>query len=370
MAMLESVCFMEKSEKLTSLAPRAAIIKSRKARILALAILGTAVILVFFFSLFVGTSSLSFVDAWNGLFGNGSTIAVSIMRNIRLPRVLAGLIAGAGLGLSGLIMQSTLKNPMASPSTLGVSNAAVLGANIALIILGGGSIAGNGSSSIVGSSSYSVTAFAFLFSLLAIVMVLALSSFRGFSANSVVLAGIALGSMFSATTTLIQYFASDTQLSAAVYWTFGDLGRATFQEDWIMLVVVAASTLAFMFLAPHINAISTGEETAYSLGVNVRFVRFLTLFLASLITACCIAFLGIIGFIGIIAPHTIKRTIGHDHRYSIIGTALSGSLFLLLSDVIARVILQGTSLPVGAITALVGAPFFLYIIFSRKEREC
>lgn len=354
----------------TSLAPEGRISQKNKRNVVALSILAFAVVLIFFISLFVGTSNMSFIDSWNGLFGSGSQIQNSIMQNIRLPRVLAGLIAGAGLGVAGLVMQSTLKNPMASPSTLGVSNAAVLGANVALIVLNGGYISSSSQSASVSSSPYAVTLFAFLFALSSILLILLLSSFRGFSPNTVVLSGIALGSLFSAITTIIQYFATDTELSSAVYWTFGDLSRASFTDDWIMLIVVGISIVVFLFLAPKLNAIMSGDDTAKSLGVHISILRFICLLLASLITAACIAFLGIISFVGIVAPHVIKRTLGYNHRFSIIGSALTGSLFLLISDLVARVILQGTSLPVGAITALIGAPFFLYIVFLKRGQEC
>lgn len=358
---------MESSLGAKSLSSRGEIAKKKKNNILFLSLLAFLVILIFFFSLFVGTSNLSFPDAWLGLFGKGTAIQNSIMQNIRFPRALAGLIAGAGLGVSGLIMQSTLKNPMASPSTLGVSNAAVLGANLALIVFAGGNLS---SSVSVSSSPYSVTSFAFIFAMVSTLLVLFLSSFRGFSSDGVVLSGIALGALFSALTTIIQYFASDTQLSSAVYWTFGDLSRASLNDDYLMLAVVAVSLVVFIFFAPKLNALSTGDLSAKSLGVNTGLTRFILLLLASLLTAVCISFLGIVSFIGIVAPHSVKRLMGNNHHYSIVGTALFGSLFLMLSDLVARVILNGTSLPVGAVTALIGAPFFLYIVFSKRGKEC
>jgi iron complex transport system permease protein len=341
----------------------------KKYRLTVIFVLFLLVILVFFLSLFVGSSNMSFVDGVKALFGEGTKTNILIMQNIRLPRVLAGLIAGFGLAASGHIMQSSLNNPMASPSTLGVSNAAVLGANIAIIVLSGGYFDSANGSNWNSSNPYVTVTFAFLFALGAMATILALSSFRGFQPNTVVLAGIALGSLFSAVTTLIQYFATDTQLASAVYWTFGDLGRATYQTDWIMLAVVSVSTIVFFFLSKSLNVMQSGDESAKSLGINPSLVRFICLFLASLIAATCISFLGIIGFLGIIAPQVMKRIVGEDHRYSLISSCLFGSLLLILSDTLARALLQGTSLPVGAITSILGAPFFLYIIFSKKEKH-
>lgn len=343
---------------------------SRRKNLIVILVLLVLVTIAFFLSLFIGTSGLSFAEAIQALFGVGDKTNILIMQRIRLPRVLAGLIAGFGLAASGLIMQTTLNNPMASPSTLGVSNAAVLGANVAIIVISGGFFNSNNGASWVLSNPYAVASFAFVFALINMAIILGLSSIKGFSPNTVILSGIALGAMFSALTTIIQYFATDTQLASAVYWTFGDLGRATYQTDWIMLGVVLVSVIVFLVLSRSLNAMLSGDEGAKSLGINPSLIRFICLFLASLISATCISFLGIIGFLGIIAPQVMKRIVGSNHKYSIISSCLFGSLLLLVSDMVARVILKGTSLPVGAITSILGAPFFLYIIFSRKERTC
>ena len=346
------------------------LLAGRRKNLIVIAVLSVLVILAFFLSLFIGTSGLSFKEAFWALFGQGDKMNILIMQRIRLPRVLSGLIAGFGLAASGLIMQTSLKNPMASPSTLGVSNAAVLGANVAIIVLSGGFFDSNNGTSWVLSNPYAVASCAFIFALINMAIILGLSSIKSFSPNTVILSGIALGSMFSALTIIIQYFATDTQLASAVYWTFGDLGRATYQTDWIMLGVIVISVIAFMVLSKSLNAMLSGDEGAKSLGINTSLIRFICLFLASLISATCISFLGIIGFLGIIAPQVMKRIVGSNHCYSIISSCLFGSLLLLVSDMVARVILKGTSLPVGAITSILGAPFFLYIIFSRKEKSC
>ena len=186
-------------------------------------------------------------------------------------------------------------------------------------------------------------------------------------ANVVVLAGIAVGAMWTAATTVLQFYATDVGLSAAVIWSFGDLGRATYRTDWIMLAVVAAGTVFFMLLAWRYNALLSGGDTAGTLGVNVALLRFASLLTASVMTAVCVSFLGIIGFVGIICPHTVKRLMGQDHRWTIPASALSGSLLLLLADLLSRSLGSGSALPVGAITSLLGAPFFLTIIFARRE---
>ena len=300
------------------------------------------------------------------LAGKGSPAKVRIIRNIRLPRVLAAVIAGAGLSLSGLVMQTNLNNPMASPSTLGVSNAAVFGANLSIIAYAGGflSTGRNLSGYTVGSNPYAVSFTAFLFSLLSILMILGLCRLRSFRPGAVVLAGIAIGSLWTAATTILQFYATDVGLSAAVIWTFGDLGRATYRTDLIMAVVTAVSILFFVLMSWKYNALLSGDESAAGMGVNVEILRFTSMLFASVITAVCVSFLGIIGFIGIICPHTVKRFLGQDHRVTIPASALSGSTLLLLADTLSRSIGNGSALPVGAITSLLGAPFFLFIIFS------
>ena len=160
-------------------------------------------------------------------------------------------------------------------------------------------------------------------------------------------------------------------LSAAVIWSFGDLGRATYRTDLIMLAVTAAGIVLFSVLAWRYNALLSGGDAAGSMGVNVGLLRWVSLLASSLITAVCVSFLGIIGFVGIICPHAVKRLIGHDHRWVLPASALCGSALLLAADALSRSLGSGSALPVGAITSLLGAPFFLALIFGRKEsRVC
>ena len=331
--------------------------------------LAAAVILMALVCLFIGSSHMSLGDCLRALTKSGDPAAVRIIWNIRIPRVLAAVIAGAGLSVSGLMMQTTLNNSMASPSTLGVSNAAVFGANLSIIAFAGGflSTGNNLQSYAVGANPYATSVMAFLFSTASILLILALCRIRAFSPNVVVLAGIAIGSVWTAATTVLQFYATDVGLSAAVIWSFGDLGRATYRTDAIMFVVVALSTVFFLLLSWHYNALLSGEATAKSMGVRVDGLRFASLLLSSVITAVCVSFLGVIGFVGIICPHVAKKLLGQDHRLSIPASALCGSLLLLAADTLSRSLGNGSALPVGAITSLLGAPFFIAIIFSKKE---
>lgn len=331
-------------------------------------ILVISVITLGFVCLFVGSSHMSIKECFDALFGKGSAAQVRIIQNIRIPRVLAAIIAGAGLSVAGLIMQTNLSNPMASPATLGVSNAAVFGANLSIIAFAGGflSTGNNLNSYTVGANPYSTSLMAFIFSTFSIVLILGLCRLRSFRPGVVVLAGVAIGSVWTAATTILQFYATDVGLSAAVIWTFGDLGRATYKTDIIMAIVVVVGLTVFIITSWRLNALLTGDAAAKSMGVNVNTLRFVSMLMASMITAVCVSFLGMIGFVGIICPHVIKKIIGQDHRVSIPASALAGSILLLLADTLSRSMGNGSALPVGAITSMLGAPFFLAIILFRK----
>ena len=331
-----------------------------------LAVAGLAVV-----CLFIGSSNMTLEQGFKALWMQGSAAHNRIIWNIRIPRVLAAVIAGAGLSVAGLIMQTTLNNAMASPSTLGVSNAAVFGANLSIIAFAGGflSTGGNVNNYDVTANPFATSILAFIFAALSVLLILGLCTVRAFSPNVVVLSGIAIGSVWTAATTVLQFYATDVGLSAAVVWSFGDLGRATYSTDWIMLRVVGAGIFFFMLMSWKYNALLSGEATAKTMGIHVERLRFVSLLFASVITAVCVSFLGVIGFVGIICPHITKKLLGQDHRVTIPVSCLMGSCLLLLSDTLSRWIGSGSALPVGAITSLLGAPFFIAIIFSRKENH-
>ena len=331
-----------------------------------------AVVVVSIACLFVGSSNMSFHDALDALLGGGNDAQSRIIWKIRIPRVLAAIIAGSGLSVAGLVMQTTLNNAMASPSTLGVSNAAVFGANLSIIAFAGGFLStGNNLQNFdVSANPYATSVMAFAFSTVAVLLILGLCTVRAFSPNVVVLSGRAIGSVWTAATTILQFYATDVGLSAAVVWSFGDLGRATYRTDAIMAAVVLAGVMFFAFMSWKYNALLSGEATAKTMGVHVEGLRFVSLLLASMITAVCVSFLGVIGFVGVICPHVTKKLLGQDHRVTIPVSCLMGSLLLGLADTLSRSLGSGSALPVGAITSLLGAPFFLAIIFSRKGNHC
>lgn len=336
-----------------------------------LAVLTAGVIMLFFVSLLCGVSGMTVKESFAALMRRGTAAQQRIIWNIRIPRILAAVIAGAGLSVSGLLMQTNLNNALASPSTLGVSNAAVFGANLSIILGAGGflSTGNNLSGYLAGINPYATSLIAFLFSTASILLILGLCRMKSFAPGVVILAGVAMGSVWTAATTVLQFYATDVGLSAAVIWTFGDLGRATYRTDLIMVITVAIGIAFAVLMRWRLNALLSGDAAAKSMGLNVNALRFASLLLASLMTAVCVSFLGVIGFVGMICPHVVKRVMGQDHRITVPASALSGSILLLLADTLSRTIGKGAALPVGAITSILGAPFFLAIILFRKERS-
>lgn len=356
-----------KNEKTHSVSEQYNVAKAKKIAIIL--ILLALVFLFFVVSVFVGSGTLSFKEVFLAIFNKGSETARLIVRRIRFPRVIAALIAGGGLAVSGLVMQTVLKNPLASPTTLGVSNAAVFGANFAIIVVGAGAFHSTHGSWLSISNPYLVSTFSFLSAIIAAGSILLLARLKNLNASAIVLAGVAVSAIFQAGTTLIQYFASDTQVASAVYWTFGDLGRASYKTDLIMFIVVAVSTLFFFLKRWDFSAMSGGIAYAKTLGVNTRFMTIMSLLLASLITSVTVSFLGIIGFVGLTAPQFMKRIVGDDYRFLLPSSFLAGALLLLISDILGRLPIFGTSVPVGVVTSLIGGPVFLAILLRRKKNE-
>ena len=347
---------------------RIGVMSLARKRTISLLVLTVLLVVLFIASIFIGSSHISFIDGLKGLFGIGDQTNVIIVQNIRLPRIIAAVLVGVALSISGVIMQTMSNNVMASPSTLGVSNAAVLGANVAIIIIGGGVIAFNGGNLVI-TNPYLTSGIAFIFALLGIILVLSLSRINKFNNATTVLLGITFGTFCTGITTILQYFASDTTLATAVYWSFGDLGRANYVDDLIILVVTVVSLVFFLVFAYRYNAMLLGEDTSATLGINLNAFRFISLLLASLLTAVCVSLVGIIGFIGLIIPQVMRKIVGNDHRYLIVGSSLLGAVVLLFSDIISRILLSGFSLPVGAITSILGAPVFIVILLVGRRKH-
>ncbi|AAM04384.1 FecCD family ABC transporter permease [Methanosarcina acetivorans] len=334
-------------------------------------ILGGVILLflMFIYSISVGAVSIPPYEVLKTLMGqNVSTKWDAIIWNIRLPQALAAIVAGIGLSITGVVMQSILRNPLGSPFTLGISNAGAFGAAVSVIILGTGKMQSTVANAVTINNPYLTTMTAFFFCLLATGIILIISRIRGSSPEVMVLAGVALSSLFTAGTMFLQYFADDTQLAAVVFWTFGDVGRANWNELAIMTGIVLLAILFFAINRWNYNAIDAGDETAKGLGVDVEKIRLIGMVVAALVSAVIVAFLGVIGFVGLICPHMVRRLIGDDQRYLIPGSAVMGGLLLLISDTAARLIIAPYVLPVSVLTAFMGAPTFIYLLIRGYQR--
>lgn len=291
------------------------------------------------------------------LFSDGET-SMLIINEIRAPRALVALLAGGALGLSGALMQAVLKNPLASPFTLGISQASAFGATFAIIILQSYSKDG---------SIFLTPLCAFLSALICTFAILFLSRKTILRSESLILSGVAMGALFSAMTMFMQYFASEIDVVASLFWTFGDLSKANLTVSIIIALFLVPTLLYFLFYYWKLDAMMLGSESAKNLGVNVNCVQTMAMVLSSLLSAITVSFLGIIGFIGLIAPHIIRLIIGGGHRYLLVLSTLCGAALLLLADIISRSIMPPIIIPIGILTSFIGAPLFLYLLTKRGK---
>ncbi|CAB49919.1 FecCD family ABC transporter permease [Pyrococcus abyssi] len=336
-----------------------------KKRMTAIFILSLLLIFVALFSLTKGAYPISTKDAILALFNKGNPSARQAVWSIRLPRIVASILVGASLALGGAVLQGILKNPLATPFTMGVSHGAMFGASLA-ILLGAGYAESSGRVSI--DNPYAIVAFAFAGAMTSTVIIVALAKLKGLSPQAMVLAGVAMSSLFVALTTLIQYIANELQLAAMVYWSFGDLGRPYWTENWIMFISLLPILAFFLLKRWDLNASSLGDEVALSVGVEVEKFRLISAILSAYLTAVTVAFVGVIGFVGLIAPHVVRLIFGGDYRFLIPLSALLGSLILLTADTFARLAFSPMILPVGVVTSFLGAPMFLYLLLKMEGR--
>ena len=320
-------------------------------------------------SISVGSSGLTISEIITALIGRGTRQTNAIVWNIRMPRIVTGIMVGSALALAGCIMQNVLRNPLASSSTLGVSQGASFGAAFAIVCLDAGAQV-NASTSAAAAVSitnpYLVTLCAFIGGFLTTVVILGLSRVAKVSPATMVLAGVALSSLFSGGTTIVQYFADDVKVASVVYWTFGDLGRANWREITLIFAITVVSLVYFLGNRWNFNAMESGADTAKSLGVPVDRLILISMTLCSLMAAVSTAFVGCISFIGLISPHMVRKFVGNDYRFLIPASALTGAIVLVLSELTSRVIVAPSILPIGALTSFLGAPMFLWMIFKRN----
>jgi len=332
-------------------------------RVLFIIALVVLISLVAIASVIIGSAGIGTRDVLTAILAGiapgsfpADTIAYTIVWDLRLHRVLFAIVAGFGLAVAGTVMQGVLKNPLASPFTLGIASAASFGAALAIIIL----------PAMVYPDMFMVIS-AFSMSILAAGAIYGLSRYRGISSESMVLAGIILMYLFGAMTSFLQYIGTTEQLQAVVFWMFGSLQRTSWEKLAFVTAVVGIVTPVLVWKSWDLNALSMGDQVAQSLGVRVERSRTLNMVAASLITASVICFTGTIGFIGLVSPHITRLSIGGDHRYLIVASGLIGALILLASDSLGRTILAPQIIPVGIMTSFIGIPFFLYLFLRQKE---
>ena len=318
-------------------------------------------ILLFFSSvvaLRAGYANISLTDVIKILFlGDGNDTERWIVIDYRLPRIVLAAIVGAALALAGAAMQGIFRNSMASPSVLGISNGAAFGASLSMVF----------GISII-SGQFSTSAMAFIFAFISLLLVYSISRTRNgyVPVETLLLAGIAVGALFSALISAMQYFAGD-QLSGIVFWLMGSLNTPSWSKVSIAFLPILIGSVLILGLSRELNAMTVGEEQASNLGINVNRSRLLLLLAASLITAMAVSMTGTIGFVGLIVPHIMRMFVGPDHRILLPASILGGAIFLILADTVARIIISPAEMPVGIITSAIGAPFFIYLLISRKK---
>lgn len=337
----------------------------RKKKAVTIILLTGLILVSFVASISIGAAEISASEVIKILLGqSGLQKWELIVINIRLPQALAAIIAGSGLAIAGVSMQAVLNNPLGSPFTLGISQAAAFGAAFSVVLLETGAIQNSASDTVTITGHYVTSVIAFVFCVAEAVIILFIARIKRTSPEVMVLAGVAMGSLFSAGTMFLQYFADDVQLAAMVFWTFGDLNRADWKELSIMSVATALGYLYFQYNSWNYNVLSTGDETAKSMGIHVDLVRIGGMLVSVALTSVIISFLGIIGFVGLICPHIMRRIVGDDQRFLVPASALTGAVLLLLSDTAARMILLPHVLPVAVITSFLGAPVFIYLLLK------
>ncbi|GAW92204.1 FecCD family ABC transporter permease [Calderihabitans maritimus] len=293
---------------------------------------------------FAGIETTSFADV--------------VVWHLRLPRIVMGIVAGAGLAVSGAAMQGIMRNPLVSPFTIGVSSGAALGASLAIVL----------GFNLVGGEKAIVVTNAFVFGLLTAFLVYGLARMRGVTGETLILAGIAIMYLASAATSLLQYIATEEELQAVVYWLFGSLTGASWGNILIVTVMLFSCLPLLMRYSWDLNVMASGgDEVATSLGVNVPRVRVVTLILATLITAGIICFTGIIGFVCLVAPHITRLLIGADHRFLMPCSCILGAILLVGADTIGRTVFSPVVIPVGIVLSFIGVPFFIFLLMTRRK---
>jgi iron complex transport system permease protein len=310
----------------------------------------------------LGPANYSLSEVLGALFSPDSALPQVrvVMWDIRLPVALMAVAVGAALSLAGAQMQTILNNPLASPFTLGISAAASFGAALGLAF---------GVALFPLAAQFMVPLNAFIMAMLSALLIHFLSMRRGVTAETIVLLGIALVFTFNALLALVQFFATEQAVAAVVFWTMGSLTKATWPKLGIICLVILITLPIFAKRAWALTALRLGDDKAASFGINVRSLRFQTLIMVSLLASFPVAFVGTIGFIGLVGPHIARMLIGEDQRFFLPASLLTGSLILSASSVVSKTLIPGAIFPIGVVTSLIGVPFFISLILGGKKNS-
>ncbi|MDR2698676.1 MAG: iron ABC transporter permease [Candidatus Methanoplasma sp.] len=327
--------------------------------LLTIAVLAAIMFLSILLDLSWAATPLSLGEVWDALMGNGSWANDRIVNTLNAPRVVAGIYVGAALGVTGGVMQAIFRNPLASPYLLGLSSGASLGAAVAILFT-------------IPFIPLAIVqpALAFIFCLGTMLLVYMLSRAGGnVRTETLILAGVAISSLVSAAVSFLTYIAPSDKMGDIVFWSMGSLSKVTWAEMAFAIPVIAAGIILMLSQSKNLNAIMLGDHHAMDLGVDVRKVRLFLIIVSSLVVAAAVAFVGAIGFIGLVIPHIFRMLLGPDNRMILPLSAFGGGAFILLCDYVAHTAapLYGV-MPIGVVTAFVGAPFFIYLL-SRKRSE-
>ena len=297
--------------------------------------------------------------AFSGTLDNGADAASNkVIMLLRLPRIALAMLAGIGLAVSGAVMQSLTRNYLVSPFTLGISSAAAFGASMS-IVFGVG---------VFFQSEVGMISCAFIASCICGCIVYGISRYIVLNPSSIVLVGISLNYLFSAMTATIEFFAKEHKLEAVVQWTFGSFNRATWESVLITFIVIVVGLAILIIYSLKLNVMATNsDEMAKSLGINVNKARVVCGMTAILLTATIISFTGVIGFIGLIAPHIARLLIGDNHLYYLPFASVLGGILLLFSDMIGKFILYPVNIPVGIVISFLGVPLFIHLILMKRR---
>ena len=330
----------------------------KKRTALVLGLLGITIVLLLL-NISIGSTGIPINEIITILFtGEGAGHKAMIIKDIRLPMALMSLAVGAGLGMGGCEIQTILRNPIASPYTLGITSAASFGAAVGLIL---------DANVLKVSETIMVTCNAFFFSLLSSAAVYGFSLRRGAGKTSIILFGIALNFLFVALTMILQYVARDEDLQSLVFWNMGSMLRTTWFKFALVFFVLVCCFIPLYRNAWKLTAMTLDDTKARSLGVNTHKMRRMVILLTSLLTAFATCFVGSIGFVGIIAPHIARYFVGEDQRFLLPLSGIVGAIVVCFAFVVSKVVIPGVILPIGLVTAIIGIPMFLSIIFSRMR---